>query len=324
MQRLKRGQRRLWVIAAAVVTGFAGTAGRSPAAAVTVDSVGALDPNPSNLTITDAASNSTANGVTLADARLLTSSAFTAGKGGVIDFQQQFQGGTWPNALASNNGVDVADGAANPVSVTHGALANPVIFSWYRNNGAGNNVDSNTNQGGNIISGGYKSRDPIAAGTAITGTVDFTTTPGSPQPDPASGGTTGVGGSYLGFTGTGIPGNLVFNNGLSFFGITALPRGATRDSQLVATLSDASTIATSTDVVGASPVFFGIQLTPAQVAAGLSITGVQFNNPNGQGVNRWDDMAFVVASVPEPTSAGVAIAGLTAVAATARRRRVHG
>src|SRR4051794_34480330 len=102
--------KRRIALATAVLAGVA-AAERAGAIPVTVDSVGALDPNPSNLTITDAASNSSnPNGITLANARTLLSGAFSSHTGGVIDFQQQFQGGTWPNAPSSNNGVDVADG----------------------------------------------------------------------------------------------------------------------------------------------------------------------------------------------------------------------
>jgi hypothetical protein len=303
---------------------FALFAGRAIyGAPVTVDSVGALNPNPSNLATTEVGNTS------LTAARALVAAAHTAGTGGTIDFQQKFQGGTFPNATSSNNGVDVADGVANALQVTAsndgaGTATGAVIFSFYRVESAGgtNNIDSNTNQGINTISGGYKSRDPIATGTAVLGTVDFATIP--PTPDPVSGGTTGVGGAYMGITGTGSPATFVFNNGLSFFGITALPRGATRDTLIALTetpIGGGAPISVpigGATVVGTSAVFFG------QTAnAGFTITGATFTNPNGQGVNRYDDMAFVVA-VPEPTSLALLVIGGVPLAFVACRANQRG
>jgi hypothetical protein len=293
-----------------IILAIGGTLQGAP---VTVDSVGTLVPNPSTLTITEVGNTS------LTAARALIAAAHPIGTGGTIDFQQKFQGGTFPNATSSTNGVDVADGAANPLQVTAsndgaGNATGAIIFSFYRVESAGgtNNIDSNTNQGINTVSGGYKSRDPIAAGTAVTGTVDFTTIP--PTPDPASGGTTGVGGAYMGITGSGSPATFVFNNGLSFFGITALPRGATRDTLITLTetpIGGGPAISVpigGATVVSASAVFFGQTADP-----GYTITGATFTNPNGQGVNRYDDLAFVVA-VPEPASlALLAMGGMSLV-----------
>lgn len=141
-------------------------------------------------------------------------------------------------------------------------------------------IDANTNQGTNVISGGWNTQN----GSGV-GLVNF------------AGGTavidgTGVnaGGGYMGIVGDGTPCTLVFSsNPLSAFGITGLPRGATRDTSIVFTLSDNTTFTTSDEVVGTSAVFFGYQ-----APTGKSITQVQIINPNG--VNRFDDLAFVVAA----------------------------
>jgi hypothetical protein len=106
------------------------------------------------------------------------------------------------------------------------------------------------------------------------------------------------GGSYVGITGLASPATLVFNTPLSYFGITAVPRGATRDTNIALTLSDNSIVILGTDIVGASAVFFSYQLSAGQVAAGLSIKQAAFTNPNAGGPNRYDDLAFIVAPTP--------------------------
>jgi hypothetical protein len=284
-------------------------------APLTVDSLGVLDPNPNTLTMTDALSNTSlgANGVTLANFQTLITSSFAANKGGVLDFQEAFQGGTWPNnpAASPNNGVTVGNSSANAITATYGVSQIPTM-SFFRNS-ATDGIDAAINQGLNVISGGGSTRS--GSGTSFW---DFTTSPPTSSPGPAGGNIIAAGGGYMGITGAAAV-ELDFNNGLSAFGITGLPRGATRHTQITLTLSDNSTIVGSNDIVGTSAVFWGFQLTPAQLASGLSITKASFAHPDG--VNRYDDLAFVVA-VPEPASlalVGVGSLGMVVLGLRSRR-----
>jgi hypothetical protein len=129
----------------AAATLVAGASTSAFAVPITVSAVGNYAPNPNALTITDAASNAQANGVTLGDFRTLISNAFTANTGGV-----------WTGDAA--NGVTYtityADGAANPISATYGA-SQANTFSFYRSDGA-NGLNTNNNNGTNVVSGdGY-------------------------------------------------------------------------------------------------------------------------------------------------------------------------
>ena len=90
------GHKYMWRAKAALLL-TAIVSGTALAAPITVDSVGTLDPNPNTLTIVDAPSNSAAHGVTLSTFQSLMTSAYANDKGGVMDFQEQFQGGSWPN-----------------------------------------------------------------------------------------------------------------------------------------------------------------------------------------------------------------------------------
>lgn len=295
------------------------------AAAVLVDSVGVLNPNPSGLATVEIGNTS------LSAAKLLVAAAYGAGTGGVIDFQQQYQGGTFPNATSAINGIDVATDSANPLNVTlsssggAGSLVatGPVVFSFYRSDAitagsvvTNDNIDSNNNQGANIISGGYKSRDPIAAGTAVTGTVNFTSPP--PVPD-GVGGTTGTSGGYMGITGAASPATFVFDTTpLSFFGITALPRGSSRNTLITllerpnAGGADIFVPIGVATLVTTSAVFFG-----QEADLGYTIIGAAITNPGGGGQNRYDDFAFI-AAVPEPSA--VVLGGLGMLALLRRRR----
>src|SRR3954453_16517660 len=95
---------KLLMNATAICLLFAGS--RSFAAPITVGSVGLLDPNPNALTIVDAASNTSlgANGLPLAAFQTLMqgpAGAFQRNTGGVVDFQEAFQGGTWPSQTSA-------------------------------------------------------------------------------------------------------------------------------------------------------------------------------------------------------------------------------
>jgi hypothetical protein len=300
--------RSVWVLAP-VVAALLNLPGSIFASPITVDSVGVLDPNPNSLTLADAVSNSATNGVTLSSFQTLITNAYANNTGGVLDFQEQYQGGTWPNnpQNSPNNGVTVGNGSANTITATYGVSQTPTM-SFFRNNsgGAGDGIDAAVNQGTNVISGGYTTRNGGGSGS-----IGFSGT--TPVPV-SSGGTTGIGGGYMGIAGNAAT-ELDFNNGLAAFGITALPRGASRHTQITLTLSDNSTIVGSNDLVTTSAVFWGFQLTPAQLSSGLTITKVAFAHPDG--VNRYDDLAFVVA-VPEPAS--LLLMGLSGVSLLALRR----
>lgn len=309
----------------AAALAVAGLASTGFGAIYTVDSTGILNPNPSNLTTNEVGNTS------LAAARTLISAAKTAGTGGVVDFQQRNQGGTFPNSTAVDNGQDFGNGALNPLYVTNGATGDGLVgtpmFSFYRLESTGttgvngvNNFDSNLNQGANVISGGFSSRYPGAVsasnpsgdGTSVTGVNsnyvfrDANGVPLATQPT--------LGGGYMGVTNLGSPATMVFNNPLSFFGITAIPRGADRTTTLTATLSDSSTVVIGTGVqttaagTQGQAVFFGYT-----APAGLSINRVAIT---ADGFVRFDDLAFAV--VPEPASLGLlSLGGL----AMLRRRR---
>jgi len=177
-------------------------------ATITVDTVGVLDPNPNALPIVDATSNAAANGVTLTNFQTLMTSAFASNTGGVMDFQEQFQGGTWPNnpAGSPNNGLTVGNSSANTITATYG-VSQSQSMSFFRNNAAADGIDAAVNQGLNVISGGgstrnitqqvtYASSDPnVAVATNLQGnksrveavgsgtaTISATTVPASRQP----------------------------------------------------------------------------------------------------------------------------------------------
>ena len=236
----------------------ASTAGMAMGAPITVDSVGVLDPNPNNLTIADSAGNTSLglNGVTLANFKTLITAAFASNTGGVLDFQESFQGGTWPNnpVASPNTGVAVGNGSANAVTATYGTSQTSTM-SFFRNSTT-DGFDANINQGTNVISGGGSTR--TGSGTALE---DFTTSPPTASPGPAGGSIIAAGGGYLGFTAANP--ELDFNNGLAAFGITALPRGASRHTQITLTLSDNSTTIVGTnDLVTTSAVFYGFASRP--------------------------------------------------------------
>lgn len=140
----------------------------------------------------------------------------------------------------------------------------------------------------------------------MVGPIDFVTTPGTPIPDGTIVPVAGNGGGYIGITDSGSPATLVFNTPLSFLGLTALPRGASRDTLMTVTLSDGSTVQVGgggAQLVTTSAVFFGYA-----APLGQSITRVALTNPHGAGVNRYDDLAFVL-TVPEPTSLAALVGG---------------
>jgi hypothetical protein len=129
--------------------------------------------------------------------------------------------------------------------------------------------------------------------------------------------TSGV--NYLGFTGSGSPVTLTFSTGLTDWGMTQLNRFASRTVTFSFTLADntvinydAQTQDPSADNSDANN-WYGFHASADNPLVQVSFTA--------NGFVRFDDMAFIVASVPEPSSAALIGLGLTFGFATMRRRR---
>jgi hypothetical protein len=139
---------RFFLIAFAVVV----SAPTADALPISVSSVGNYAPNPNALTLNDAASNSAAGGITLANFQTLMTGAFASNTGGVINFENATG---WIN---SNGGATTAfgDGAANPVTVSYGVAQSESLGLWRTDVDANLvplAVDSNSNNGVNVVSG---------------------------------------------------------------------------------------------------------------------------------------------------------------------------
>jgi autotransporter-associated beta strand protein len=300
-----------WIVMAAV-SAIPVVVSSGVAAPTTVSSVYIMDPNPNGLPLADAPTNTGTNGIALAAFQTLMtgsttntvtsaspSSAFANNAGGVLDFQEQFQGGSFPNQAGPNNGVTLGSGSTSVITADYGITESSSV-GFYRNPVAtGDGIDANTNQGGNIISGGYESDSPPSAPTGgATGYVDFITTPPTVTTSSDPNASANVGGGYMGIVGTATPCTLMFNQGLADFGITALIRGSTRDTELVASVTQngnpVTTISTSDVTVTTTCTFFGIALTASQLAAGDVISQVVIESPTTGSVNRYDDMALIV------------------------------
>ena len=135
-------------------------------------------------------------------------------------------------------------------------------------------------------------------------------------------GTTDVSsGQYLAFQSSGSPITLTFSQGLVDWGVTQLNRNSSRDVTLSFTLADSSVINyalqnqdPSGNNTGALN-FYGFQTSAANPLMSVTITA--------NGFTRYDDMAFIVAAVPEPGTLSLAIAGgLSLSFMIARRRKV--
>jgi len=133
-------------------------------------------------------------------------------------------------------------------------------------------------------------------------------------------GTTQVSGdAFVGFQNSSSPLTFSFSQGLVDWGITQLSRSGDRTVTLSFTLQDSSVVSLAADTVlnnSTTLNWYGFQATSAN-----PIESVTISSPNGY--VRFDDMAFVVATVPEPGSISLAIAGgLSLSFIIARRRKV--
>jgi len=258
--------------------------------------VSALDPNNGvGMTISDATSNTATDGVTLSSFTTLASTAYSNNLGGVFNMEAG-SGGSATNTqlttVAAN--ATIGDSAANDIRGYDGVVFTPgsgapaatPIVAFYRsdsNDSSSAALDWNSNQGTILASGNS-------------------------------------GGGYLGIQGVSSY-SLTFQpaagDGVVDFGITDIDRSSGSSSgAFTVHFSDGSTITSSTASLpgGANAgTFFGFS-----APTGLSITSVDWANSASGSASRFDDVALVVAPVPEPASLGLLSLGSLALL---RRKR---
>jgi hypothetical protein len=284
-------------------------------------------------------------GETLANFTTLVANAYTANTGGVINFEQVDENGaynngtttgqtvspafSWPSqGNSTNNGFTLGNGPTNAVQVNYG-VSQPTATQAYS---PAANVSGVTVTNTSELVGGTNSitfwRDlytanggvPVGSGngqalgvTAVNSNATQTNTSDGFDSNNGENGTAGTGVtptsgiSYVGITNDGTPVVLDFTSDpLSAFGINVLDRNSTRPLQVDITLANGTVIKSSTEAnAGASGdpnIFFGFNLTASDLANDGGITYVTLDSTS---VDRYDDLAFVVAPVPEPASLGV-------------------
>jgi hypothetical protein len=296
--RMRACPRVVWLAAPFAAFGFA-TFARGAITAWNL--VSALDPNNNGtvMNISDATSNSGTDGLTLASFTPLVSSAYTNNLGGVFSFEAG-SGGTGTNTQLTTVGANstTGDSATNDVRGYDGAIYTP-----------GSGAPSAA-----PIVGFYRS-DASASGSAA---FDWNSNQGQIL---ASGNS---GGGYLGIQGSAsysITIQPLAGYGVTDFGLTDIARDTSGQTSgpgnFTVHFSDGSSIASSTATLTSTTpppgtgVFFGFQ-----APSGLTITSVDWANSGS--ASRFDDLALIVAPVPEPASIGIlSIAGFGLL----RRRR---
>ena len=128
----------------ATALAVAGMATSTFGAAITVSTVGTYAPNPNNLTIRDAASNSTSGGITLSAFRTQITNAFANNTGGVYNAEE---------SSGTLFGVGYGENAANAITAKLG-VSQTNSLNFYRLDGSvGGAAFSSTANGTQTVSG---------------------------------------------------------------------------------------------------------------------------------------------------------------------------
>jgi hypothetical protein len=162
------------------------------------------------------------------------------------------------------------------------------------------------------------SSQTVSYGISQNGFLTITRTDSGNTFGPTTGGGTPTTSAvnYLGFSGSASPITLTFSQGLADWGMTELNRFASRTVTFSFTLADNTTInyapQTQDPLANNSDAnnWYGFQAPANNPLVQVSFTA--------NGFVRFDDMAFIVSSVPEPTSLGLFGIGVLALAAYRR------
>lgn len=210
--------------------------------------------------------------------------------------------------------VDSPNNVGHANFMTLSAMSNAVGTAFANNTGgvidwegANGWVANGQNLNSHTVSYGVSQANSLSITLSNSQTFGPTTLNNSPV--------TTSGTNYLGFQ-TGSPNRLDFSAGLTAWGIAQINRNASRDVTFSFILADGSIInyaLQNQDPLGNGQGAFnwyGFQTSAANPLVGVSFIA--------SGFTRFDDMAFIVAPVPEPSVA--AILGLASLAGMMRLR----